>query len=214
MLSRLDTARLSVARCAARLFLERGMAAATGGEIAEAAGISERTLWRYFRNKESCVAPLFERSSQRFAAQLRWWPHEASLEAHLMECFDLRKQSAEELADGILVVRLIAALPEEPDLRSVWLLSYRAEEEELTEIIADRLGRSRKDFDVRLCAVAAMGASRLVDETISAAAIRHGRKFTTEEVVARMGRAIRAVSNLPFCDPVEPRPFGPSPDPS
>lgn len=200
--------RLSIGRSAARLFIEHGVAATQGSEIAKAAGISERTVWRYFRNKESCVAPLFSRSWAKFAAQMRSWPRDISLEAHLAVCFDLEKRSPEELADAILIVHLIAIVPDQPDLRSIWLLSYHDGEDALAAIIADRLDRSRNDFDVRLCAVATMGAVRTIDETISLAAIRHRQSFTTAEVVARMAEAIRSVSNLPFCDPVEPKFFG------
>lgn len=61
---------------------------------------------------------------------------------------------------------------------------------------------------LRLCAVASMGAVRTVDEAISVAALRHKQTFTLPEIVMQMSRAIRAVSNLPFCDPVALKPFG------
>lgn len=208
MSDRSEAARLTVARAAARLFIEHGFVATKGGEIAREAGISERTVWRYFRNKESCVAPLFSRSWANFMEQMRSWPRDISLETHLATCFDVEKRLPQELADAILIVHLIAIVPGEPDLRSIWLLSYNDGEEALAKIIADRLDRSRNDFDVRLCAVATMGAVRTIDETISLAAIRHRQSFTIAEVVARMAEAIRSVSNLPFCDPVEPKPFG------
>ncbi|MBV7541147.1 TetR family transcriptional regulator [Acidovorax sp. sic0104] len=210
MPDRTELARLGVARIAARLFAERGFSATSGSDIAAAAGISERTVWRYFRNKESCVAPLFAQTWQRFARELGCWPRGDSIEQHLADQFALDKHSPEEIADMMLVVRLIAALPEEPDLRSVWLHSYHDGEEEMAALIGERLGRSHHDFEVRLCAAAVMGAVRTVDETISRAAVRDGQAFTTAEVVAQMSRAIRAVSNLPFCDPVVPRPFGDS----
>lgn len=208
MPDRTELARLGVARIAARLFAERGFSATSGSDIAAAAGISERTVWRYFRNKESCVAPLFAQTWQRFARELGCWPRGHSIELHLADQFALDKHSPEEIADMMLVVRLIAALPEEPDLRSIWLHSYHDGEEEMAALIGERLGRSHHDFEVRLCAAAVMGAVRTVDETISRAAVRDGQAFTTAEVVAQMSRAIRAVSNLPFCDPVVPRPFG------
>ncbi|SMO89500.1 TetR/AcrR family transcriptional regulator [Paracoccus laeviglucosivorans] len=204
----IETSQLTVARAAAALFLQRGLAATSGADIAEAAGISERTVWRYFHNKESCVAPLFAKSWKYYAEELRRWPHFQSIEAHLAECFDLAKQPPEWIADGLLIVRLIATLPDEPDLRPVWLASYHRGEDELAAIIGDRLGRSHGDFDVRLCAAAVLAAIRVIDETISIAAIRYAQEFTTAEVVAQTAKSIRAVSHLPFCDPVEPRPFG------
>ncbi|MFB9948374.1 TetR/AcrR family transcriptional regulator [Rhizobium puerariae] len=203
-----DDARLAVSRQAAKLFLERGVGGTSGDDIAEASGLSKRTVWRYFRTKESCVAPLFALSWKRFVSELQRWPREVSLEAHLVDGFDLGKQSEEQIADAILIVRLIAALPDEPDLRSIWLLSYHDGEEQLMTVIADRLDRSHNDFDVRLCAAAVMSAVRTIDETISLAAVRYGQTFTSEEVLAQLSRAIRSVSNLPFCDPVVPKPFG------
>lgn len=199
---------LAVARESAQLFLEKGFAAASGADIAAAVGVSERTIWRHFRNKESCIAPLLALTWKTFADQLRRWPLDQTIEEHLAHCYDLKNQSEMEIADGLLVVRLIAALPEFPDLRPIWLQSYHDGEEEMATIIGDRLGRSRKDFDVRLCAVASMGAVRTVDEAISIAALRHKQTFALPEIVMQMSRAIRAVSNLPFCDPVALKPFG------
>lgn len=211
MPQRLENSRLVVSRAAARLFAEQGVSGTSGGDIAAAAGVSERTVWRYFRNKESCVAPLFAQTWQRFAREARAWPLSQSIETHLATQFAPGKHSPQEIADMVLMVHLIAALPEEPDLRSMWLQSYHDGEEEMAVLIGDRLGRSHHDFEIRLCAAAVMGAVRTVDEAISRAAVRDAQVFTTAEVVAQMSRAIRAVSNLPFCDPVVPRPFGDAP---
>ncbi|RYE73640.1 MAG: TetR family transcriptional regulator, partial [Hyphomicrobiales bacterium] len=54
-----ENTRLELSRHAARLFLERGVADTTGDDIAAAAGVATRTLWRHFRSKESAVEPLF-----------------------------------------------------------------------------------------------------------------------------------------------------------
>jgi AcrR family transcriptional regulator len=203
-----NDSRLAVARHAAQLFLERGFSGTSGDDIAEACGLSKRTIWRYFRNKESCVAPLFALSWQRFAQLLQRWPRTVSIETHLESCLEIATYPPEQLADGYLIIRMIATLTDEPDLRSTWLLSYHEGEEQMMAIIADRLDRSRNDFEVRLCAAAVMAAIRTVDETISLAAVRYSQSFSTAEVVAQLSRAIRALSNLPFCDPCEPRPFG------
>lgn len=208
MASRTETSQLAVSRAAARLFIANGVAATSGGDIAAAAGLSERTVWRYFRNKESCVAPLFARTCTYFAEELRHWPRGQPIEAHLAVCFDMANMSEEYIIDGVLAVHLIAALGAEPDLRSVWLTAYHDAEAVLAAIIADRLDRSHHDFEVRLCASAVLGAVRTVDETISLAAIRDGQAFTIEQIVAQMARAIRSVANLPFCDPVAAKPFG------
>jgi AcrR family transcriptional regulator len=66
--------RLEVARAAVRLFLAKGVAGTSAEEIAEAAGISSRTLWRYFPTKESCVTPLLTGVIELIARFLQSWP--------------------------------------------------------------------------------------------------------------------------------------------
>jgi AcrR family transcriptional regulator len=55
-----------IARAAMALFTERGFDAVTVAEVAEAAGVSEKTVFNYFPAKEDLVFPGGERS--RFAA--------------------------------------------------------------------------------------------------------------------------------------------------
>lgn len=195
-------ARLAVSRHAARLFVERGIAGTSGDDLAQAAGLSKRTIWRYFRNKESCVEPLFDASSLRFIGMLRDWPPTASIETWLQECLAGEQRSPADLDDDVLAVRLLALLPDEPALRCAWLMSTQRGEEQLAAIVAERLERSPRDVEVRLCAATVMAAIRVVDETISIAAVRHHQAFTMQDVIDRLARAIRAASTLPICDPV------------
>ncbi len=197
-----DDVRLAVSRQAARLFLERGVRGTTGDDIAEAAGLSTRTIWRYFGTKENCVAPLFSTSSLRFIAKLRAWPRNLSIEEYLHQAFGKETKTPQEIADDALAVHLVAMLPDEPALRAAWLMAAQLGEEELIEVIADRLVRSAKDTEVRLCAATVMAAIRVVDEIICTAAVRDGQEFTVDEAIDSMGRAIRAASTLPICDPV------------
>lgn len=203
-----DDPKLAVARKAAALFVEHGVAATSGEDIAAAAGISKRTLWRYFRTKEASVAPLFARTSLQFANRLEDWPKGFALEEYLADCLALDFGSSADIADGILVVRLLARLPQEPDLRAVWLFACHEHEALVARTIAGRLERAVSDYEIRLCAAAVMAAIRTVDETISLAAIAHGQVFTGAEIAARLAEAIRAASTLDFCDPVIPDVFG------
>lgn len=98
----------------------------------------------------------------------------------------------------------------EPALRAVWLSASHQVEQDMIDIIADRLDRSKRDFDVRLCAATIAAAMRLIDETISIAAIEHGQQFTTKQVAHEMAQAIRKASTLPICDPITPNVFGAS----
>lgn len=200
-----ENTRLGLSRHAARLFLERGVANTSGDDIAAAAGVATRTLWRHFRSKESAVEPLFAHSSLRFADILRRWPRDVAIEELFHASLGPDKMAPQDLADDILVVKLLARLPEEPALRSAWLMSCHIGEEHLIEIIAERLDRPKGDFDVRLCAATVMAAIRIVDETVSLAAVKYGLKTTTAEVNEHLAQAVRKAATLPFCDPVTPR---------
>ena len=200
-----DPARTKIARHAAMLFLANGFAGTSGKDIAAAAGISERTVWRHFRTKENCVEPLLSQSALRFTQQMRGWSRLISIEDHLLEVLALDRQLQSDIQDSVLVVRLLAVLPQEPDLRAMWLMASHLCESGLVEIIGQRLDRSPDDFDIRLCAATVAAAMRVVDEEISMAAIARGEVFTLADVVTRMASAIRAASTLPFCDPLPPR---------
>lgn len=202
-----DATRLSIAREAAKLFLANGVAATSGRDIAVAAGVSERTVWRHFRTKESCVAPLLSRSAMRLIEKMMGWSRLISIEDHLMEIFALDRHSPDDIEDSVLIVRLLATLAHEPDLQATWLMASLLGERGLAQIIAKRLDRSAEDFDVRLCAAAVAAAMRVVDEDISIAAVTRGEVFALPDIVSRMASAIRAASTLPFCDPQPlPRP--------
>lgn len=201
-----EGAHIEVARSAARLFLQKGVAGTSGEEIAEAAGISKRTLWRYFRSKESCVEPLFARMSQNLAAKLQKWPLEMTVERFLEINYDMSKIDAQEIEDSKLVVHLVARLEEEPALLEPWLMSTRMTEEQMAIVIASRLDLSLTDFEVRLCAATVAAAMRIVDEAVSRGAVKYGQVPTLAEINDRLAQAIRRASTLPFCDPVTPRP--------
>src|SRR3954454_3146606 len=59
--------REQIARVAMKLFLKRGFDAVTVAEVADAAGVSEKTVFNYFPAKEDLVFPA---GGERFAALL------------------------------------------------------------------------------------------------------------------------------------------------
>lgn len=200
--SRLEQARLDVSRHAARLFWENGFDATSGDDIAAAAGISKRTVWRYFRSKEACVEPVLKVSELRFVAMLRHWPKTESIETYLDKAMATFLLDTTSIQDSIAAVRILAILDREPALRSAWLMACHGSELDLVAIIADRASRAEGDFEVRLCAAAVTAAMRLVDEEISSAVINDGAQVSTSEATARIAAAIRTASILPICDPV------------
>jgi AcrR family transcriptional regulator len=200
--SRLKDARLEVSRHAARLFWEKGFDATSGDDIAAAAGISTRTVWRYFRSKEACVEPVLKVSELRFAALLKQWPKTESIDTFLTRSMTAFAADDAFIRDGIAAVRILAILHREPALRSAWLMACHAAEMELVGVIAGRVSRAAEDFDVRLCAASVTAAMRLVDEEISSAVINGGLSMSSEDATARIVSAIRAGATLPICDAV------------
>jgi AcrR family transcriptional regulator len=191
-----------VSRHAARLFWEKGFDATSGDDIAAAAGISTRTVWRYFRSKEACVEPVLKVSELRFAALLKQWPMTESIDTFLARSMTAFASDDAFIRDSIAAVRILAILHREPALRSAWLMACHAAEMELVGVIAGRVSRAAEDFDVRLCAASITAAMRLVDEEISSAVINDGLRVSSGEVTARIILAIRAGATLPICDAV------------
>lgn len=201
--SKTEEARLAVSRHAADLFWRHGVDGTSGDAIAEAAGLSKRTVWRYFRSKEACVEPLLLATELRFVGMLRAWPRDVSIETYLHATMSSFMEGEQAVRDGVAAARIVALLPREPALRAAWLMACSQAEMEFTEIVAARLGRSPEEFEIKLCAATAMAALRVVDEDISAAAINNGQRFELAEVTDRLATAIRAASTLPICDPIE-----------
>jgi AcrR family transcriptional regulator len=199
---RLADARLEVSRHAARLFWEKGFDATSGDDIAAAAGISTRTVWRYFRSKEACVEPVLKVSELRFAALLSEWPKTESIDAFLARSMASFANDAAIVRDSIAAVRILALLEREPTLRSAWLMACHEAETELAAVIADRAALEVGDFAVRLCAASITAAMRLMDEEISSDVINDGLRVSTEKVTFRIALAIRAGATLPICDAI------------
>jgi AcrR family transcriptional regulator len=199
---------LAISRHAAQLFLEKGLRGTSGQEIADAAGVSVRTVWRLFGTKERCIAPVLSISIVRFSHVMQGWPDVLPLEDHLSHAMPVDSETPEAIADGVLAVRLLALTRTEPDLRIIWLEAYQSLETQLTPIIARRCNRSDQDFEVRLCAATITAAIRVVDETVSVAAIGGERHFTPEDLAGIMAGAIRDAATLPICDAVARDAFG------
>ncbi|MCV7318759.1 TetR/AcrR family transcriptional regulator [Mycolicibacterium confluentis] len=197
-----EQARLSVSRHACALFWERGVSGTSGDDIAEAAGLSTRTIWRYFRCKESCVEPLLARSTARFIDVLQRWPHELSLSEHLAVVSFSHPFSPQDIEDEISAMRIATMTSSEPALRTAYLMVHDQMEQGFIPVIADRLGLPESDLTVRLSAAAITGAFRVVDEDVSRAVVIDGKKVTAEQTLALIDRAIREATNGRLGGPV------------
>ncbi len=200
---RRERVRLEISREAARLFWEQGVADTTGEQIADAVCLSARTIWRYFRNKESCAEPVMTQTVEESVAIMRRWPRERSLEDHLVAWVAERPRGSEQEADDWAARKMIVLAETEPDLRTAWLMACDQMERDLVGIIADRLERPADDVEVRLHAAAVTSVLRVIDEVGSAALIAGGDLAPIGDPIGRMAQAVRVATGGALGDPVD-----------
>ncbi|GAA3491296.1 TetR/AcrR family transcriptional regulator [Streptomyces cremeus] len=204
---RRERLRLEISREAARLFWEQGVAATGGDQIAEAVGLSTRTIWRHFRSKESCAEPIVMQGVVTLLSVLRSWPRESSLEDHLTAELNRLRQEAPPVshADEMLAMQMIRLADTEPALRTAWLMACDQTERQLRSIIGGRLDRPEDDLDVRVHAAAAAAVIRVLDEHIGAAVLS-GADLTefsdVPELAGRFAQAIRTATGGVVGNPV------------
>lgn len=158
--SRMAATRDTIVETAVRLFVERGFDDVTIASIATAAGVSERTVYRYFPAKEDLV---LERGE--FGAFLD------ALDAHPPDVAPLPAIAAtiREAATSIVSVPVEVARIElilaTPSLHAAWIASLADFETALRTWLAQRSSRSADDVDVVVAAAALVGTHRVLVET-------------------------------------------------
>ncbi|WP_307787662.1 helix-turn-helix domain-containing protein [Mycolicibacterium sp. S2-37] len=195
-------ARLRVSRLACELFWEHGVAATSGDDIAAAAGLSTRTIWRYFRSKESCVEPVLALSAQRFIASAYRWPAEMSLADHLAADTAQHPLTEEEITDVRAALRIATMSATDPALRTSYLMVNDQMERDFIPVVARRLRLPEEHLTVRLCAAAVSGAFRVIDEDVGRRVIVDKEIVTQEEALDLIDRAVRDATNGRFGGPV------------
>ncbi|MFJ5777034.1 TetR/AcrR family transcriptional regulator [Streptomyces sp. NPDC093094] len=148
--------RHEIAREAVRLFTEQGVTRTTGEHIAQAVGISARTLWRHFPSKESCVRPLLTAGLDSAVGALRNWPADVRLLDFVRGALDSGDLPPAEPA----VLDLVRMTRTEPNLRLVWLQAHDDALPVLADVLARRSGRDADDLRVRVHAATLNGALR------------------------------------------------------
>ncbi|MGW4211175.1 TetR family transcriptional regulator [Lentzea sp. NPDC004789] len=160
--------RLDISQHAVRLFTEQGVAATSGEQIAQAAGVSERTFWRYFPHKESCVEPVLTKMVDAFCVVLRAWPPELELIDHLRQAYSPVVDSVSG-ADVDTVLSVVRLTHGEPALRAAYLVLRERAEDALAEVLAERMGLPPDSIDVRVRAAAASAVLRVATDDVARA---------------------------------------------
>lgn len=147
--SRKDEIRLEISMAAVRLFTEQGLDGTSVPQIAEAAGISTRTLWRYFPSKEACAAPLLAFGLDRFTSFVRDWPADRPLVDAADHTGWFSDASPTRL---LLVIDLLRLTATERALEAVWVGCYAEAVPHLSAVLAQRFGRGPDELELRVAA--------------------------------------------------------------
>jgi AcrR family transcriptional regulator len=133
-----ELVRRELADAAWRLFARKGYEATTVAEIAEAAGVSRRTFFRYHASKEDVLIEtsdeLAEDMLAAVAARPRDEPPLLAIQRALVPVLETRLADAERARATIRLLR------ESPSLRRAMLERHARMEERLALQLADRLG--------------------------------------------------------------------------
>lgn len=162
-----------IARRAAQLFSERGAADVTAEGIADAAGVSLRTFYRYFRTKEEAVTPLLTGGVRQWLDVLEAAPAELSvaeaLERAVRTALAPAGLHSQEQLEALLTAKgLLRAMPGDPALHAVWLRVHAETEEALIPVLTALVREDTDPLDVRLTAAATNVAMRMAMESWAA----------------------------------------------
>jgi AcrR family transcriptional regulator len=133
---RKERTRALLAQRAAELFVAKGFDHTTVEEIAQAAGISPRTFFRYFATKEEVVMSFLWLKIDQLLASLAMRPQDESLLESVQVVFRAVQGETEVEQDR----QLLQLLATTPSLRARWLVDGWESAVRLRPIIADRLG--------------------------------------------------------------------------
>ncbi|MCW0214798.1 MAG: TetR/AcrR family transcriptional regulator [Pseudonocardia sp.] len=160
--------RLAISREAVRLFRAHGVTGTSGAQIALAAGVSERTLWRLFRTKESCVEPLLTEALDGFRAVLRSWPRGVELAEHLQAAYTFLPEDSRTDTDAVLAV--VRMSRDDPALRAVWLVLQERAEPTFAEVLGPRTGLPADSPEVLVLAATMNAALRVATDDFARSA--------------------------------------------
>ncbi|GAA3526872.1 TetR/AcrR family transcriptional regulator [Amycolatopsis ultiminotia] len=152
--------RLEIATAALALFVRHGYDAVGLDAVAEEAGVSLRTLYRYFPTKDELLSPIVATGTARLADRLAERPAGEPLVEAVERAYDTSSICAGPENVHVLIDLLITV----PALRARWLDDLRTVEEALAPVIQDRAHGDLDEDQARCTAAVIVTALRLVLE--------------------------------------------------
>lgn len=121
------------------LFRERGVDAVTTDEIADAAGVSRRTFFRYFPTKESVIFPYHQERVEHFRALLAEEVEgETGFGAVRRACLSMAQRFYDDREQMLAQYELVSA---SPTLTGLEMMLDRRFEEAMVEAVVRREGK-------------------------------------------------------------------------
>ncbi|MFF5365404.1 TetR/AcrR family transcriptional regulator [Streptomyces scabiei] len=164
---RKTAARMEIAYEAIQLFTNKGVAATSADEIADAVGISTRTLRRYFPTKESCVQPLLAVGLARVMAALGARQSDQTINRIVDVVIGREPESGLPSCNMEMTLALIRLTRAEPPLRAVWLEFQHDNEHAIAEVLAEIAGASAGDLPIKIKASMIIAALRTAVEHVA-----------------------------------------------
>jgi AcrR family transcriptional regulator len=155
--------RSEITRQTLALISERGFHAVTADELAEAVGVSRRTLFRLFATKEDIVVAAFETLGDQTLAGLRERPADEAPWTALRRALDAAVADLE--AGPATFFELHDVIAQTPALRRRLLEQRDGWRAALALELAARAGAERHELACELAATAAMGAFDVATDT-------------------------------------------------
>lgn len=181
-------ARAEIAEVAFRVFAERGFDQVTATEVAEAAGISRASFFRYFESKEDAVFVAQEEMGANVAAALTARPAGEDAWTALRRALDAAVATYQRSPDEALGrLRLIRCTP---NLRVHQLERLAKWKALIGAALAARLGLDPTDVKVEALVGAALGA-------LDAASTRWADSDGADDLIGLIDKAFAAIAE-PF----------------
>ncbi|MBN9621877.1 MAG: TetR family transcriptional regulator [Actinobacteria bacterium] len=178
------SARAEIAEVAFDVFAERGFDEVTATEVAEAAGISRASFFRYFESKEDAVFVAQEEMGANVAAALTARPGGEDAWTALRRALDAAvetyQRSSEEALGRLRLIR------ETPNLRVHQLERLAKWKTLIGAALAVRLGLPHSDIKVEALVGAALGA-------LDAASSRWAASDGAEDLIELIDEAFGAI---------------------
>ena len=152
--------RREIAETALALFAREGYDGVSAETIAEQAGISLRTFYRYFTGKDAVLSPIVIDGIEELTERLAARPATESLATALDNAY--KQIAPQQGPEGVRV--LIGLFLDVPALRAQWLEDLRKIEEALIPVVQERARRPLTDLQAQLSAAAAVAALRVALE--------------------------------------------------